>query len=528
MTGRWLTLACVATFAVAACTRSTSGGDAASPPSGTARVAPDDDPFGGTAPPDQREQPPPPGLTPDWSFPRIQNAELDNGLALRIVERHELPVVDIQLVVLTGSSADGEKPGLAVVAGELLKAGGAGRWTSRQLYDHSESLGSQISVLTDRDSTKIQMSVLRDHFEDAMEIIAAVASRPRLDYGEFAKLKRREMDRVQSLGRANASWAASKVLYRELYELPTAQHPYSRFDSTADQIDKILLEDCRKWHRSEVTPKNAFLVVTGDVSVDQVAATSKKTLGAWKGDRPQKPSFARPLPAEGIELFLVDRPDSPQAEIYVATLGPERQSDEWPALRATNQILGGGVAGRLFLDVREKRSLAYRTRSSVEGVANGPVPIILSAGTQTAKAGLTLSALLEHFAKIGGAAPSNEEVAIATRYLSDVFLLSVDTVGAIGGLTANLGVLNLPDDYYDRYRKQVKAVTAKDVVSIASRYFTKDGIVVIVAGDAKRLGKPLSHFGTVFVVDPDKAFVTKAKIAHDPTAPIELERIQGT
>jgi hypothetical protein len=89
MTGRWLTLACVATFAVAACTRSTSGGDAASPPSGTARVAPDDDPLGGTAPPDQREQPPPPGLTPDWSFPRIQNAELDNGLALRIVERHD-------------------------------------------------------------------------------------------------------------------------------------------------------------------------------------------------------------------------------------------------------------------------------------------------------------------------------------------------------------------------------------------------------------------------------------------------------
>jgi predicted Zn-dependent peptidase len=394
--------------------------------------------------------------------------------------------------------------------------------------DHAESLGSRISVLTDRDSTQISMAVLKEHFTEALNIIAAVATKPRVDYGEFVKLKRREMDRVSSLARANAAWAASMVLYRELYELPTGLHPYSRYDATSEQLDTIQLEDCRKWHRTQVTPQNAFLVVAGDTTLDEVKAAANKALGAWKGGRPEEPAYARPLPGKSLELFLVDRPGSPQAEVYLATLGPERQSEEWATLRAANQILGGGVAGRLFLDVREKRSLAYRTRSNVESVANGPVPIILSAGTQTAKAGLALQALLEHFEAIGNAAPADDEVGIATRYLSDVFLLSVDTVGAIAGLTTSLGVLNLPDDYYDRYRKRVRQVSGQDVLSLTSRYFETNKAVAVIAGDAERLGKPLSRFGPVVVVDADKGFVTKTKIAHDPTATLELERIEGT
>jgi hypothetical protein len=75
---------------------------------------------------DRSAEPPPPGLAPDWKFPRIQDAPLDNGLVVRVIERHQLPVVQLDLVVKSGSATDREKPGLASVAGELLKAGGAG------------------------------------------------------------------------------------------------------------------------------------------------------------------------------------------------------------------------------------------------------------------------------------------------------------------------------------------------------------------------------------------------------------------
>jgi predicted Zn-dependent peptidase len=372
------------------------------------------------------------------------------------------------------------------------------------------------------------MAVTREHFGAALDVLAAVVTKPRLDRGEFTKLKSRERDRVASLARTSAAWSASMVLYRELFELPTGVHPYSRYDATPKDVDAIGLEDCRRWHAREATPGNSVLVIAGDVDAEAGAAEVKRAFGAFSGKKPEAPTFAPPLGPKALSVYLVDRPGSPQAEVLVGALGPERKSPAWPALRATNQILGGGVAGRLFLDVREKRSLAYRTRSSLESLAVGPVPIVLTAGTQTAKAGLAVEALLQHFEQIGRAAPTAEETEIATRYLSDVFLVGVETVASVAGMTADLAVLGLPDDYYDGYRTEVRAVTPQQAFTVAKPLFVRERAVVVVAGDAERLGKPLSRFAPVDVVDPENGFVTKRTLPHDPTAQLELERIQGT
>ncbi len=532
---RWPTTASTfrrvaATLMLTGCSAAPSRPPAAPPTPASPPVASAVPPVAPTATaPDPLATVPPPGVTPDWKFPAVKDVTLDKGLLVRIVERHALPLVQLELVVRSGSATDGSKPGLAAVAGELLKAGGAGKWPSRALLDAAESLGSDLDVTTDRDSTRITMAVTKDHFPEAMDILAAVALKPRFDFGEFQKLKRREMDRVSSLARTSGGWVASMVLYRELFDLPTSVHPYSRYDATAKEIDGIRLADCKDWHKRQFTAKNAFLVLAGDVDEKTASDEAKRAFGTWSGDAPDAPVFAPPLPRPPAPVvFLVDRPASPQADVFVATLGPERKSPEWPALRVTNQILGGGVAGRLFLDVREKQSLAYSTRSTVEPLAHGPVPIVLSAGTQTAKAGLTLDALLSHFDAIGKAPPTDDEVEIATHYLSDVFLVGVDTVSSIASLTSDLGVFDLPVDYYDTYREAVRGITKNNVFEFSSQYFKQNQALIVVAGDAARLGKPLSHFGTVKIVDAEHEFVTKTTIPQDPTAAIELPRVEGT
>src|SRR5207244_8025744 len=112
-------------------------------------------------------------------------------------------------------------------------------------------------------------------------------------------------------------------------------------------------------------------------------------------------------------------------------LGPARKDDTWTAVKVANQILGGGVSGRLFLDVREKRSLAYNTRSSVGELARGPAPITAYAGTQTAKTGLAVQALLDNLKRISTEPASNDELNTARRYLADVFAVRMETAGAV-------------------------------------------------------------------------------------------------
>lgn len=493
-------------------------------PGTPARGATTNKQYEATAPHAERQKPPPEGITPEWSFPNIAHAKLGNGMELRVVERHHLPLVELRLVLRSGQASDGAKPGVALMAGEMLKVGGTGQLSSRQLLDRVESLGASLSVITARDSTTVTLAVTREHLQTALGILSDVVQKPAFAPAEYSKLKRREMDRTQSLAHSDPGWAASMVLYRELFELPTGSHPYATYDATSKQIERVMLPDCRAWYAKHVTPANAVLVVAGDVNTAEVQGLAQSAFGKWSGKAPPDETFFRPLQPSGVELYLVDRPGSTQAEIFVATLGPERQSDDWVPLKVGNQVLGGGVAGRLFLDVREQRSLAYRSYSVVESVAHGPAPVVLRAGTQTAKAGLALKALLEHVARMGNTAPSAEEVNIATRYLSDIFLLRVETVGAIADMTADLAVLGLDDDYYDDYRRAVSQVTSDSVQRSAAKFFDPGRVLVVVSGDAQVLQQPLSFFATVNVVDPANGFATSRSVPQDPKAPIELER----
>ena len=475
------------------------------------------------APPaDPLSTPPPAGIAADMKFPTISHSRLENGLELRVVTRKTYPIIELRLVLFSGIASDGAEPGVAAVAGELLKAGGAGKWNAAELAERAESLGASLDVVTDRDATRITMAVTTADLDAALDLIGAVAQQPRFAPIEFDKLKQRELERVRSAAKASAGWAASMVLYRELFELPTAVHPYAHYDAKPSELTKLTLESCRRWHRTNVTPGNATLIVAGDVDAATAEAAAKRVFSGWKGQKPNAQSYNSPLPAETRTVWLVDRPHSAQSQVYVAGLGPERGTPAWPALAATNQILGGGVAGRLFLDVREKRSLAYGTSSSLEEPAHSPVPIVLSAGTQTAKTGLAMQALLENLEKISSAPASDAEVGMASRYLSDSFLFRTETLGAVADLTAKLAILGLPDDYFDTYRAALRKLDNATVYDAAQKYFKIKNPVLVVAGDAAVIAKPLSHFAKVVIIDPEHDFQPGKTLPLDPSQPLEV------
>jgi hypothetical protein len=106
--------------------------------------------------------------------------------------------------------------------------------------------------------------------------------------------------------------------------------------------------------------------------------------------------------------------------------------------------------------------------------------------------------------------------------------VGVDTVSTIASMSADLAVYGLPNDYYDGYRAAVRDVKKTAVFDFSGRYFKAQKAIVVVAGDAAKLGKPLSHFGAVHVVDAEHGFSAKATIPQDATAVIELPRVDGT
>ena len=168
-------------------------------------------------PKDPLADPPASGVTPSAAFPSIARRTLSNGLEIAVVSRKTLPIVELRLLFRSGTASDGAKPGVAAVAGELTKAGGAGPWNSEALLERAESLGADLSVITDRDATRISLGVTTGDLEPALEIMSAVASKPRFDAKEFGKLRTREIERAQAAAKSSAGFFDPSLIWRRVH-----------------------------------------------------------------------------------------------------------------------------------------------------------------------------------------------------------------------------------------------------------------------------------------------------------------------
>ena len=231
----------------------------ASPPAPAPRAPTPPPPAPSAAPvasADPLAEPPTSPVRQTVPFPSIVHRHLPGGLDLAIVPRSGFPVVELRLIVLSGQATDGNLPGLAALTGKLLKDGGAGAWTSRELAEKTEALGAHLSIGTDRDSTRIGLGVTSDRLDPALDILAAVAQKPRFAATEFDKLRQREIDRVKDRARTSPNWLASMVLYRELYELPVSIHPYARYDALPEEMAELKLEHVKRWYKEHFTPRS--------------------------------------------------------------------------------------------------------------------------------------------------------------------------------------------------------------------------------------------------------------------------------
>jgi predicted Zn-dependent peptidase len=474
-----------------------------------------------------RESPPESGPARETPFPKIEHQDLANGLALDVVQAHTLPIVQIRVLVKSGGAADGDNTGLASITAKMLKDGGAGRYASKDLLAKIETLGADLGIEVGPDSTVLSLAVAKAHFDEAVDLLGTVTREPRFDDQEFGKLKKRQVQKLADKAKSSGTWAATMLLWRELYRLPTGLHPYASYDAVPSELAKITTQTCRDFYKKNFTPKNTEIVVGGDIDSDTARKSVERAFGTWKGADAPTLTFAEATPPEHPKILLADRPKSAQSDIYVGTLGPTRKDESWTAVKVANQILGGGVSGRLFLDVREKRSLAYNTRSSVGELARGPVPITAYAGTQTAKTGLAVQALLDNLKRISTDAPSDDELNTARRYLSDIFAVRMETIGSVADMVVSLKVLGLPDDYYDEYRKEIRTVSGDQSLKAIGEHVREGHTIIAVAGDAERIGPVLSHFGEVIVYNPEKEFERVRTIPANPQTPIELERETG-
>lgn len=469
-------------------------------------------------PPRVREPAPASGPARDVHLPAIVRSTLRNGLEIDTVHIGGLPVAYTRLVVRSGLAADPPTlPGLSVLVAKMLKEGTRTR-TSAQIAEEMEYLGADFDVGEDQQSVVISARGLADHLDTMLGLVGDMAMNPRFDAGELERLQRRELDRL-TLQYGDPAQIARREFYRAVYG---PAHPYGHVDATADAITRITRADLVAWHQGHFAPNNAILIVAGDVDPAAVQAAAERTFGRWRQHEVAPVVFPEVPPRTAREIIVVHRPGSAQSMFNIGNVSIRRADPDYIPMEVANEILGGSPRSRLFMDLREQRSLTYGVYSGLDDLVEpGPYRVRGSVGPDPAhpevdRTGLAMGAFLEHLVRITTEPPAPAELEESERYLSDSFPLSIDTPARIGWMVGYLRVFGLPDDYWDGYRSEIRAVTAAQVLAAAHAHIATDTALVVVVGDADRIVEPLRPYGPVQVIDTDGNHIASFPIAEHP------------
>lgn len=423
--------------------------------------------------------PPESGPARDVHLPAVRRRRLPNGVELNAVEYHTLPVVHIRLLVRAGSAHDpATLPGLASLTGDMLKEGTRTK-TSAQIAEAIEFVGGSLDVLTGPDATTISVSVLKDHAETALSLLAEVLTQPTFPQTELDKLKRRENDRLER-SQNDPAWLSRRAFAQTVYG---ANHPYGRYDTTSAVLGRVTRNDIVAFHRARYVGGAMSLVVVGDLTPAQLDPLVNRTLGTVRAGNPPPLAIPAPPSATARQVVLVNRPNSPQSVIRIGNPALRRRDDDFVPLTVANHVLGGGASSRLFMDLRELRSLTYGAYARISDTVD--VGTWTAAGqVRTPVTGDAMHAFFTHIGCLTGTAAPDAEMTQTRAYLVDSFALTIETPGNIADLITGMRLFGLADNWYDNYRTRVQQVDGAAALATAQHYIHPDRAVVVVVGDA--------------------------------------------
>ena len=448
-----------------------------------------------------RTKPPALGRTPVLVLPAVQRGTLTNGVALQLVEQHELPLVQLSLIISGGSKAEGVQHGLASFTARMLTEA-AGTRDANGLQSELGFLGAQLFAASGTDVFTISLNVPKRSLAAALDLMADVALRPAFRASDIRR--QRDLRFAALLQRKDQPTQVAALAFNQLLFPPG--HPY-HYASDGDSASTATLDSAavRVFYEHAFVPSRAKFVVVGDVTEPEMRALLTAKFGAWKqtaGPVVITAITVKPVVNDKVNVYLLDKPGAAQSVIYVGAPGVDRLNPDYPPLVVMNTILGGSFSSRLISNLRETKGYTYGISSSFRWAPTaGPFGVSSSVRTN-----VTDSSLVEIFKELRAIRDTpvdSTELQRAKAYVSLALPARFETNGQIAGQLVDLGTYGLPLHSVTEFSTKVNAVSRADVQRVARQYIPVDHMTIVVVGDlAKvRAGIEALKLGTVTVLD---------------------------
>lgn len=435
--------------------------------------------------------------TPEaMDMPEVQDYTLDSGLRVVLAERHALPLVSVELQLRGGASAHpAAQAGLAAMTADMIDEGTSTR-TAIEISGAVDVLGASLSSTAGYDASQIRLSVLSNHLEEGLGILADVVVHPTFPEEELERVRRQRLARV--LQRSDVPAALAEDAFAEV--LYGKDHPYGvSLLGTESTLAAVTRDDVVGFHRSRYAPGQGTLIVAGDVSREALDSMLTTAFAGWKGAGEDPPALpAARTPAER-RIYLVDKPGAAQSEVRVGRVAVDRRTGDYFPLAVVNTVLGGSFTSRLNTRLREDKGYTYGAGSYFD-MRRAPGPFEAAAAVATPVTDSAVADFVREIDRMHEEPVPGTELERARNYLALRLPQRFESVDDVVRQLSELVLHGVPLDFYDRYVSGVEGVDAAAAARVAASYLATSGMAIVVAGDRATIEEALRALGLGDVV----------------------------
>ncbi len=413
--------------------------------------------------------------------PLAKRIPLENGMVLLLAEKHDIPVVTMNMAIKAGStSVPGDEPGLASITASLLAQGTTKRTASR-ISREIDFIGGSLSTSGGSDFASASLRVLAKDIRAGLDLFSDVLMNPVFDQKEIDRKVKETLAEIRHQ-KDEPGVVADEAFDKAVF----GGHAYGRTsDDVAAYLPKLIREDITRFYSSRYSPNNTIIAVVGDVSEKEIVPLLNEYFKSWgKKDQPLPASVPPPV----IDKTVVKKIDKKvtQANIAMGHIGISRENPDYYAATVMNYILGGGgFSSRLMDNIRDNKGLAYDVHSGF-AAQKEPGSFEVTIQTKNESANAVIAETLKEIRRIQTEPVSEKELIDAKAYLTGSFPLKMDTSSKIAGMLTSIEIYNLGLDYPDKYPNLINAVTREDIQRAAVKYLHPETMVIVVVADQEK------------------------------------------
>lgn len=435
-----------------------------------------------------------------FNLPVPTSFKLGNGLTVMVVENHTLPVLSASIATRAGAENNPKtQAGLANLTSAVLAEATANK-NVEQLSSAEELIGTRINATSTVDSANVTMTVLTTHTDEGLGLFSDVVRRPAFADSDFDRLKKQTIVGIDQSS-DNVAVLATRVGPRFVYGDSVYGMPAN---GTTDSVKSISRDDVVSFYKSHYAPNDTALVLVGDVSLAEAHKLADKFFGDWSGTASVVSSLPHPQEITSNYIALIDKPGAPQTALYTFAPGVAASSPDYAPVQIANYILGGSFGSRINMNLREVHGYTYGAQSAFRQYRGGG--LFLTGGLiRTDATAPATKELMGEITRFPTALVTDEELTSAKRGVIQSLPGDFATTEAMAGALRSIYVYDRPLNFYSTVPAKLEAVTAADVQRVAQTYTHPDHLVIVTAGDRKKIEEALKDLklGKVEVFDKD-------------------------